>query len=92
MPTPKIHVLFLEFFLPFPIERSNIKYFVPLLITSLKCQLHLENIDFESRTNNQHEYHLTHRNNHPGFILVFVKDYKIVKLGLLLNDLNNSIK
>jgi hypothetical protein len=46
------HVLFLESLLLFPIERGNIKNFVPLLITSLKCLLHLKDVDFESRTNN----------------------------------------
>jgi hypothetical protein len=59
MPTSRRHVLLFEFLLPLPIERRNIKYFVPLLITDLKHQLHLEDIDFESMTNNRHEYHST---------------------------------
>jgi hypothetical protein len=58
--------------------------------------LHLEDVDFESMTNDQHQYHLAQGNSHPGFVpqhhLVLVKDFKVVKLGLTLNGLNNPIE
>ncbi len=78
------------------IERWNIKNFVPFLITSLECLLHLEDVDFESRMNNWNGYHLAHGNNHPAFVpqhhFVVVKDFKAIKLGLALNDLNSLSK
>ncbi len=58
--------------------------------------LHLKDVDFESRTNNRHEYHLAHGNSHMGFVLrhhfVLVKDFKVIKLSLVINDLNSLIK
>jgi hypothetical protein len=96
MSTPRRHVLLLEFLLPFLVERWNVKNFVPLFITSLECLLHLEDINFESRTNNRHRYHPAQGNNHSGFVpwhhFVLVKDFRAVKLGLALNNLNNPIK
>jgi hypothetical protein len=58
--------------------------------------LHLEDIDFESMTNNRHGCHLAHGNSHPNFVfqhhLVLIKDFKAIKLGLVLNGLNSPIK
>jgi hypothetical protein len=96
MPTPKRHVLLLEFLMPLPIERWNIKNFVPLPITNLEHLLHLEDVDFESKINNRHGYHLAQGNSHLSFVfqhhLMLIKDFKVVKLGLVLNGLNSPIK
>jgi hypothetical protein len=81
MHTPKKHVLLLKFLLPLQIEKWNIKNFVPLLIASLECLLHLEDVNFECRTNNQQWWHL-----------VLVKDFRAVELGLALNGLNSPIE
>jgi hypothetical protein len=57
---------------------------------------HLEDVNFESRTNNRQGYHLVQGNNHMGFLFqrhfVFIKDFRAIKLGLILNDLNIPIE
>ncbi len=94
MSTSRGHVLLLEFLLL--IERWNIKDFVPLLIANIEQLFYLEDVDFECMTNNQHGYHLTQGNNYPSFVpwyhLVLVKDFKVVELGLALNNLNSPIE
>ncbi len=96
MHTPKKHGLLLEFFLPFPIERWNIKNFVPLPIANLEHLFHLKDVNCECRMNNRHGYHSTQGNNHMGFILrhhfVLVKDFKAIELGMVLNGLNSPIE
>jgi hypothetical protein len=93
---PRKHVLLLEFLLPCQVERCNVIFFVPIPIASLECLLHLEDVNFESRMNNRHQYYLAQGNNHPGFVprhhLVFVKDFRIVKLCLVQIGLDSPIK
>jgi hypothetical protein len=93
---PSRHALILEFLLPLLVERWEVKNFVPLLITSLECLLHVEDINFKSRTNNQHWYHPPQRNNHPCYVpwdhLMLVKDFRVIELCLAINDLYSLIK
>jgi len=66
-------------------------FFVPFSIASLKHSFHFEDVNFESKTNNWHQYHLAQGNSHLGFALrhhlVFIKDFKAIKLCLNLNNL-----
>jgi hypothetical protein len=81
---------------PFQLRIKTYKILSPFSITNLEHLLHLKDVDFENKINNRHEYHLAQRNSLLGFVFwhhfVLVKNFRAIKLGMVVNDLNSHIK
>ncbi len=76
--------------LSFPIQRRYIEYLISLVVSSLKCLLHLQDINLKGKTHNMHGDHLAKGDIYPCFPLwqhlVLAKDHSRID-SLLLNNL-----
>jgi len=88
--------------LSLPIQGRDIKYLISPIVTSLKCLLHLQDINLENRTHDKHGRTHKKHGNHPtqGNIhlcfplrqhLVLFQDHNQIDC-LLLNNLDSFFK
>ncbi len=95
MGIPIVNVGINKLFLSIPIQGRYIGYFLSLMISSLKCLLHFQDINLESRTHDMHGDHSTKGDIHSYFPFqqhfVHVKDHNQIDF-LLLKNLDNLVK
>ncbi len=98
----KINVGINKLFSSLPIQGTYIEYLISPIVSSLKCLLHLQDINLEGKTHNKHGRthdmhgdHLTKGDIHPCFPLpqhlVPIQDHNQIDF-LLLNNLDSPVK
>ncbi len=79
-----------------PIRWRQVKHLIFFPISHVKGMLHLQDINLESRPNNEHGNHPTQWNMNPGLVLwgdfIFLKNLHCVDLHLVLHHPSGPIK
>ncbi len=95
MGIPKVNIRLNKFLLSLPTQGRYIEYLLPFAIPSLKCLLHVEDINLESRTHNKHGDHSSKGDIHAYFPLwqnlVPLKDHNQIDF-MFLNNLDSPIE
>jgi hypothetical protein len=80
----------------FPIHWKQIKNLIFFPVSHVKDLFHLQDINIESRPNNEHGNHLAQWNMHLGLALwgdfILLKNLPCVDLHLVLHHLNGPVK
>ncbi len=88
---PRRYVLIHKFLLTFPIQRWDIKHLIPLLIPCMECMFHLEDINLQTRLDNEHWNDLAQWYGHPHFYLWshfgLVHNFSTIQFCLVLDCL-----